>query len=88
MMNLIKCFYITRRFYTTKNFDKLIGLDFPSSRMQNNCENPDYKKKENSLKNILHNLRFNKKEYLNINNKLNDNFDPILGLDFPSSRFK
>ena len=88
MMNLIKCFYITRRFYTTKNFDKLIGLDFPSSRMQNINHNPDYEKNKNSIKNILNNLRFNKKEYLNINDKLNDDFDPILGIDFPSSRFK
>lgn len=87
-MNVIKCFYTTRRFYTIKKFDKLIGLDFPSSRMQNTCENLDYKKKENSLKNILHNLRFSKKDKLNNNEMLNDNFDPIIGVDFPSSRFK
>ena len=34
MMNTIKCFYTTRRFYTIKNFDKLLGLDIPSSRME------------------------------------------------------
>ena len=27
--------FLIRRLYTTKSFDKLLGLDFPSSRMQN-----------------------------------------------------
>ena len=88
MMNTIKCFYTTRRFYTSKSFDKLLGLDIPSSRMKNTSKESDNKEHENNIKNILYNLRFNKQDKLNNNDKLYDDFDPILGLDFPSSRFK
>ena len=72
--------FLIRRLYTTKSFDKILGLDFPSSRMQNKKYFPSdkaiYIKSLDNLKN-------------NINKRnINYYFDPILGIDFPSSRFK
>ena len=73
--------FLIRRFYTTKNFDKVLGLDFPSSRMQNKKYYPS--DKALYIKS-LDNLKKNNNKKKNINYY----FDPILGLDFPSSRFK
>jgi hypothetical protein len=80
-MNTIKCFYTTRRFYTTKNFDKVLGLDFPSSRMKNIKYIPSDKAQ------YIKTLDYLKKNS-NKTKNINYYFDPILGLDFPSSRFK
>ena len=81
MMNTIKCFYITRRFYTSKSFDKLLGLDIPSSRMEIKKYFPSDKAQYiKSLDNL--------KKTSNKTKNINYNFDPIIGLDFPSSRFK
>ena len=81
MMNTIKCFYTTRPLYTTKNFDKLLGLDFPSSRMQNikyfPSDKAQYIKSLDNLKKTCNKIK-----------NINYNFDPILGVNFPSSRFK
>ena len=73
--------HLIRRLYTTKSFDKVLGLDFPSSRMDNIKYFPTYKAQY--IK-ILDNLKKNNNKKKNINYY----FDPILGLDFPSSRFK
>ena len=75
MMNTI------RRLYTTKTFDKILGLDFPNSRM---------KAKNNPNKVIvkINNMKiYNPHNKSTDKNKINKNYDKILGVDFPSSRF-
>jgi len=73
--------FLIRRLYTTKSFDKLLGLDIPSSRMKNIKYFPSDKAQYiKSLDNL--------KKTNNKTKNINYYFDPILGLDFPSSRFK
>ena len=73
--------FLIRHLHTTKNFDKVLGLEFPSSRMINKkyfpSDKAQYIKALNSLKKTSNKTK-----------NINYYFDPILGLDFPSSRFK
>ena len=80
MMNTIKCFYNIRRFYTSKSFDKLLGLDFPSSRMV-------AKKNPNKVIIKINNMKMYDPHNKSIKNN-NIDYDKTLGVDFPSSRFK
>ena len=55
-------------------FDKVLGLDFPSSRMINS----------NLFGQVNNNFIIKNKSY---NKTIEKYYDPILGVDFPNSRF-
>ena len=78
MMNTIRRLYTTKTFDKINTFDKLLGLDFPSSRMV-------AKKNPNKVIIKINNMKMYDPHNKSINNI---DYDKTLGVDFPSSRFK
>lgn len=78
-------FSVTRRLLSNKLFDKVLGLDFPNSRMT--VEKP--RKHKNKVRIVFDKMKIYQPHEVK-NNTVNDceQYDPILGVNFPSSRFK
>jgi hypothetical protein len=78
-------FSAIRRLLSIKSFDKVLGLDFPSSRMT--VEKP--RKHKNKVQIVFDKMKIYQPHNVK-NNTVNncEQFDTILGVDFPSSRFK
>lgn len=84
-----------KSFNTIKSFDKTLGLDFPSSRMT--VEKP--RNHKNKVRIVFDKMKiYQPHEVKNVPKTVPrtvprtvltcDQYEPILGVDFPSSRFK
>lgn len=76
-------FSAPRRLLSNKLFDKVLGLDFPSSRMT--VEKP--RNHKNKVRIVFDKMKIYQPHEVRTVLKC-EQYDPILGVNFPSSRFK